>query len=140
MSARRAAPIEIPLCFMIRSEVFIEEQGVPAQIVMDGLDADCAQFIAIVNDEPAGSARLRFISQSEAKAERVAVLQASRGRGLGIGLMRAMEREARVMGIGSVVLHSQASAVGFYEGIGYVRDGDSFVEADIVHYKMRKAV
>jgi len=140
VSARLAQPMEIPLCFMIRSAVFIEGQGVPAPVVMDGLDVACAQFIALVDSEPVGSARLRFTNGGEAKAERVAVLEPFRGRRLGIALMGAMEGEARRRGHTSVILHSQASAIGFYEGIGYIKEGNPFAEADIVHHKMRKSV
>ncbi len=131
--------MEIPVCFTIRSEVFIDGQGVPSGVVVDGLDGGCAQFIGLVGDEPAGSARLRFTG-GEAKAERVAVVAAFRGRGLGVALMQAMEEEAARRGYAAVVLHAQESAIGFYEGIGYGGEGDSFVEADIVHRKMKKTV
>ena len=140
VTARVAEPVEIPLCFMIRSEVFIAGQGVPASVVMDGLDADCAQFIVYVDGEPAGSARLRFTPDREAKAERVAVLVRYRGRRLGAALMSAMEREARARGYGSVVLHAQDTAIGFYERLDYIPEGEPFTEADLVHVKMRKGV
>jgi len=138
--ARLAEPMEIPLCFMIRSEVFIEGQGVPASVVLDGRDACCAQFIALVDGEPAGSARLRFTDAGEAKAERVAVLVRYRGRQLGVSLMRAMEGEALARGYRAITLHAQDSAVGFYQRLGYAAEGEPFTEADIVHFKMHKAV
>ena len=57
----------------IRREVFIEEQGVPEEVEMDGRDDEAVHVLASVDGEaPAGCGRLMF-SGSEAKIGRVAV-------------------------------------------------------------------
>jgi len=56
----------------IRREVFIEEQGVPEEVEMDGRDDEAVHVLASVDGEPAGCGRLMF-SGSVAKSGRVAV-------------------------------------------------------------------
>jgi predicted GNAT family N-acyltransferase len=75
-----------------------------------------------------------------AKAERVAVLEAARGTGLGTLLMSALECEARRLGYREVVLNAQIQVLPFYFGLGYVAEGPQFDEAGIQHRKMRKAI
>ena len=73
-----------------------------------------------------------------AKAERVAVLEAFRGHGVGRALMTAVEDEARRRGIERVVLHAQVRVLRFYEGLGYRATSGIFMEADIAHRAMEK--
>ena len=132
-------------CLRIRRTVFIEEQGVPEREELDELDADCRHFLATPAvtsrpEEAIGTARLLFIDEDTAKAQRVSVLAEQRGRGVGAALMFALEGEAARAGRRSMILASQLSAAPFYERLGYVRYGEQFVDAGIDHVMMRKAV
>lgn len=132
---------DIERCFEIRREVFIEEQGVPEAIEVDGLDDVCVQFLAETQSNPprpVGTARLRITDDGQAKAQRVAVLRDYRGQGIGCRLMAAIEDHARAMGHGRITLGAQTSARSFYDRIGYLAFGEAFMEAGIEHVMMRK--
>ena len=59
---------EMDQVYDIRREVFIEEQGVPEDIEMDGRDDEAVHVLAVVDGEPAGCGRLLF-SGDEARSE-----------------------------------------------------------------------
>lgn len=126
-------------CLWLRKVVFVEEQGVPLEEELDDLDAECTHFLAEAAGEPVGTARLRLVD-GKAKAQRVAVLAAWRGAGVGRALMAALEGEARRQGAREVVLAAQTSAIPFYERLGYAAWGDEFMDAGIPHRWMRRAL
>lgn len=138
MIARLAGPNELDELLDLRRVVFVDEQGVPADLEEDGLDPACTHFV-VRDDHGAvvGTARMREYHGS-AKAERVAVLASARGTGVGRLLMDALEAEARRQGLPDVRLNAQTSAVPFYERIGYATEGDEFEDAGIPHLAMRK--
>ena len=63
-----------------------------------------------------------------------------RGNGVGARLLAGAETEAREAGATEMVLHAQRRAEPFYTAHGYVPEGDTFLEADIEHVRMRKAL
>jgi predicted GNAT family N-acyltransferase len=138
-SVRLAGPADLPLCLAIRRAVFIDGLGIPESVVVDGLDPGCAHFLAHVGGSAVGTARMRPVAGA-AKAERVAVLDARRGRGIGRALMQALEDEAAARGLARVELHAQQPVVPFYERLGYRAEGPTFVEASIPHQAMWKAL
>jgi predicted GNAT family N-acyltransferase len=119
--------------------VFVQGQGVPESIEVDGLDERCTHFAAYRDEALVGTARLRVVGGA-AKAERVAVASSVRGAGVGRALMRALEAEAKRMGLASVILNAQAAVIPFYERLGYATEGERFFEAGIEHCKMRRAL
>ncbi len=145
MSDARVRLVDSPedrrAAFAIREVVFIDEQAVPRDLEVDGLDDQCTHLLAELWQEgawvPVGTARLRR-KGTLAKAERVAVLSRCRGTGLGALLMSALEDEARAQGFGEVVLNAQVQVVPFYERLGYVAEGPEFDEAGIQHRAMRR--
>jgi len=134
---RRATAEDLPGCFAVRAVVFTDGQGVPTPIERDGRDDEAVHVVARVRGEVVGTARMRSVPGG-AKAERVAVLEAWRGHGVGAGLMAALERIAATQREGEITLHAQAAVVPFYERLGYTPVGAPFVEADIPHQAMSK--
>jgi predicted GNAT family N-acyltransferase len=130
-------------CVEIRRKVFVDGQAVPIEIEFDGLDPDAEHFLAFGggdNDESPtalGTARMRIVNGA-AKAERIAVLEEARGSGLGRALVESIERHARQAGLESVRLDAQVQAAGFYEKLGYLAEGEVFIEAGIDHLRMTK--
>ncbi|RQG98769.1 GNAT family N-acetyltransferase [Natrarchaeobius oligotrophus] len=122
----------------VRHEVFVEEQGVDADLEYDDHDGDAVHFVAYDGDEPVGAARLRELADDRGKVERVAVRNERRGEGIGRLLMDELERRAESLGLSTLVLHSQTHAAGFYDRLGYERHGPAFEEAGIPHVEMRK--
>ena len=139
MNARQAREDELSTCLAIRREVFIEEQAVPEHDEVDGLDPTCAHFIAHIDGEAAGAARMRVVD-GHAKMERVAVRAKFRGRKLGDALMDAMEAHARELGHRDAVLSAQVQVIPFYEKRGWIAEGPLFMDAGIAHRAMRKAL
>jgi predicted GNAT family N-acyltransferase len=124
----------------VRRAVFVEEQGVPEDIEIDGLDDRASQFVAYErgSDEPVGTARLRVPKERVGKPERVAVRESHRGEGLGRQLMAAVEAAARERGCERLRLHAQTTVEGFYERLGYETTSGVFEEAGIPHVEMEK--
>lgn len=143
---RRATTAEdIAACLQIRRVVFIHEQGVPESEELDELDEVCRHFIATHSKqsparEAIGTARILFLEDGTAKAQRVAVLREHRRGGVGAALMFALEGEAARAGSSTLVLASQVSALPFYQRIGYEAFGELFIDAGIDHRMMKKAV
>jgi predicted GNAT family N-acyltransferase len=129
----------LSICWALRRVVFVEEQGVPLAVDIDGADESCTQFLAWVNGVPIGTARLRAVA-GKAKAERLAVLDDFRGHGAGRALMNVVEANARAQGLRTILVHAQEAVVPFYERLGYAALGAPFVEAGIRHVAMQKEV
>jgi predicted GNAT family N-acyltransferase len=117
----------------IRRAVFIEEQGVPAELEMDGLDPSCEHFLVFRQGAPVGTARVRRTDDGW-KIERVAVLREHRGRACGALLVDHVLRS--LPAAASVYIHAQESALAFWERAGFVPHGPSFDEAGIPHRHM----
>lgn len=121
-----------PAASEIRRAVFIDEQNVPSQEEWDGLDPECQHFLAMLDGQPVGTARLL----PGAHIGRVAVLIEARGSGIGVLLMRAAIEAARHAGHSQVALSAQVHALAFYERLGFVAHGDTFMDAGISHREM----
>ncbi len=124
----------------VRTDVFVEEQDVPADLEVDEHESDAIHFVAYDGDEPIGAARLRQPDETTGKVERVAVRSAYRERDVGTALMERLEAVAREHGLETMRLHSQVRAAPFYAQFGYERIGERFEEAGIPHIKMRKTM
>lgn len=122
--------------FEIRRTVFCEEQGVDPAEEFDGRDPDCRLYLARRDGRAVGTARLRQSAPGEAKIERVAVLKAERGNGIGGALMARTIADARSAGLAHIVIHAQRSAEAFYASLGFRAVGAPFDEAGIPHVKM----
>jgi predicted GNAT family N-acyltransferase len=137
VSVTRVGAGELEAALAIRRAVFVDEQGVPAELEADGKDADAEHFLARRGALPVATARARRTERGW-KIERVAVLGAERRRGVGIALVRRM-LELAPPGLVPYV-HAQESALGFWEFAGFVAEGASFDEAGIRHRWMRFVV
>ena len=73
-----------------------------------------------------------------AKIGRVAVLQPHRGQGVGRALMLAVVEHAAAAGFAEAVLDSQTYAVPFYQRLGFVEEGEQFMDGGIPHFRMRR--
>jgi predicted GNAT family N-acyltransferase len=123
---------------VVRRNVFIEEQGVPEQIEMDGKDEDAIHFVATADGEPVGAARLREVESGVGKVERVAVVADRRDDGIGRELMRTLEATAVERDIDRLVMHAQTHVQAFYLSLDYEMTSDVFEEAGIDHVEMEK--
>ncbi|HCX23882.1 MAG: GNAT family N-acetyltransferase [Flammeovirgaceae bacterium] len=126
--------------FAIRNEVFVVEQGVPAEAEMDEYESMCTHFVALdESNNPVGAARWRRIDKG-VKLERFAVKKSYRGKGVGSKLVEAVLKDIEAeWGSGIYIyLHSQLPAVPLYLKYGFEKEGGQFSECDILHYKMHR--
>ncbi|QNP62838.1 GNAT family N-acetyltransferase [Streptomyces genisteinicus] len=144
-------PADREACFAVRKDVFVAEQQVPEDIEYDVFDAEDAvtvHVLAVRDDGVAlGTGRLLHGPHaadrtggdpSVGSLGRLAVTGAARGLGVGVALVRAIEDEARGLGLTAVDLHAQSHALGFYERLGYVAYGAEYQDAGIPHRSMRR--
>lgn len=124
----------------VRRAVFIDEQGVPEDVEMDGRDDEATHFVIYDTDadHSVATARVRIVDDDTAKAERVAVHPDYRGEGLGTWLMELAESEARDQGCSRVTLHAQTSVEAFYADLDYETVSEEFEKAGIPHVEMVK--
>lgn len=130
MEWERARPLAAP----IRETVFVREQGVPAEIEMDALDAKCLHAIAWEGDQAVATGRLL----PDGHVGRMAVLKDWRGKGVGGALLECLVGAARARGHREVVLSAQVHAVDFYLAHAFLREGEVYQEAGIAHQEMRR--
>jgi ElaA protein len=131
---------DIATCRHLRRVVFIEEQGVSEADEVDDLDGEAIHLLAVANGTPVGTARLLLMGKV-GKIGRVCVLPEARGTGLGAALiLAALEELQRHAGVREAYLGAQVHAVGFYEKLGFAVEGDEFIDADVPHRHMRRAL
>ena len=119
----------------VRNAVFVDEQGVPADLEADGRDPDAVHFLAMdAGGNPIGTARLL----ADGQIGRIAVLPAFRRRGIARRLLGAALDAARVRGDRSVWLHAQIDAQALYLQAGFRIVGERFMEAGIPHIPMHR--
>jgi predicted GNAT family N-acyltransferase len=131
---------DIATCQRLRRVVFTLEQGVSEADEVDGLDSGAIHLLAFDGGGPVGTARL-LVKGVTGKIGRVCVLPEARGMGLGAALIAAALVELRrVPGVAEAYLGSQSHATGFYEKLGFVVEGEEFLDAGIPHRHMRRAL
>ena len=126
-------PEDEELLRSIRNRVFIQEQGVPAELEWDGRDESCVHVLA---HEPHGEAVGTARMTRDGHIGRMAVLPAWRFKGAGSALLDALLQHARSRGLSQVYLNAQTYAVGFYQRFGFRPEGPVFREAGIPHRRM----
>ena len=117
----------------IRYKVFVDEQQVPIDEEIDQEDESAIHWLAYGPDN-AVMATGRMLSNGQ--VGRMAVLKKFRDQGVGSSLMRHMIRYAITEGMERLFLNAQIKAIPFYEGFGFVAEGEPFMDAGIPHKVM----
>ncbi|BEP92055.1 hypothetical protein GmRootA79_04390 [Acidovorax sp. A79] len=123
----------------LRTAVFVREQGIPADIEADALDAS-ARHAVLYNrlGMPVATGRLLQEAAGVGRIGRMAVDRSVRGAQWGQQLLEALVAAARARGDGEVRLHAQRSAEGFYRRAGFAVVGEPWEEAGIAHIAMSR--
>ncbi len=119
----------------LRQDVFVVEQEC-AYPDLDGRDVESgALHVWAEDDDGTVVATLRVLREpgGEVRIGRVATARSMRGQ----GLARTLVSEALERTEGAVVLDAQTHLAPWYAGLGFVRDGEEFVEDGIPHVPMR---
>jgi YbgC/YbaW family acyl-CoA thioester hydrolase len=125
----------------IRTEVFLDEQKIPAEMEWDDGDRTAIHAVAFNGlDQPVATGRLLQASPGVARIGRMAVHRAVRGSGVGRQVLDELLAMAMARGDHEVMLHAQRSAEEFYLGLGFSPRGEPFEEAGIPHIEMTRAI
>ena len=125
----------------IRTDVFLDEQRIPAEMEWDDADRVAIHAVAYNGlDQPVATGRLLQHSPGVARIGRMAVHRALRGGGVGRQVLNALVAAAAARGDREVTLNAQRSAEDFYRRLGFVPRGAAFEEAGIAHIEMVRAV
>lgn len=121
----------------LRTEVFVAEQKVPAEMEWDEDDKTALHCVAVNRmGMPLATGRLLQHAPGVARIGRMAVKKQMRGSDLGRRVLHALMDAARARGDRQVLLHAQCSAEGFYQRSGFAPHGAVFEEAGIAHIEM----
>jgi predicted GNAT family N-acyltransferase len=118
----------------IRYKVFVEEQQVPEELEYDEFEAESQHYLLVLNEKAVATCRWRHAPKG-IKLERFAVLHEYRGKGLGEALVKHVLKEV-LSENKPIYIHAQEKVVGFYKKLGFMADGERFVEAGIGHFLM----
>ncbi len=121
----------------LRTQVFVQEQGIPADMEWDADDRTALHAVAYNRlGMPVATGRLLQPEPGIGKVGRMAVHPVLRGAGVGSAVLQALAAAATERGDGDLVLHAQRSAEGFYRRLGFSVDGEPFDEVGIPHVTM----
>ena len=121
----------------LRTEVFVEEQGVSQSLEWD--DQDAVSLHALLRNRmglPVATGRLLPAVDGVSKIGRMAVKKTLRGLKLGDQVLNGLIEAARKRGDTEVVLSAQCTAEHFYHRQGFLRRGEVFQEAGMDHVQM----
>ena len=132
--------VELQEAFEVRRQVFVQEQGISEDLVLDGQDKEALHIAVKDGVRVIGSARVQFLADNRAKLERMAVLRSFRRRGIGRRIISFLNEELRNRQLRQVILHAQYSAIVFYKSCGFEESGLPFWEAGMKHIKMQRSI
>ena len=120
----------------LRMSVFIVEQNCPYMDI-DGRDKGSYHMVCRDGREIKGYLRIMMPGTFFREASIGRVLVTDRGKGIATEMVRsAMGFIRDVLHEDVIRLESQAYAVGLYEKLGFVKDGDEYLEDGIPHIQM----
>lgn len=120
----------------IRTDVFLIEQQVPPEDEFDGSDIGKQHLLIYKANTPIGTIRYE-IDDHIVHFSRIALVKDYRGHGYGkTALHDLMDLLAARLDPITFTLNAQTQALGFYEKLGYKKEGDEFLDANIPHFKM----
>jgi predicted GNAT family N-acyltransferase len=101
-------------------------------------EKDNLLMVAFEDDKMLGCCMLVQEGTDTVRLRQMAVLNDLQGKGIGRALMQFAENLARDRGFKTITMHARKGSVGFYEKMGYTRNGEEFEEITIPHYVMEK--
>jgi len=121
-----------------RSQIFIVENNMRC-LDMDGADYNALHCFLWENDSVIAYLRAIALNNNEVKIGRVLTL--NHGIGLGREIMNKSINEIKKrFGCKKIILHSQLSAKGFYEKLGFKTTSGGYLEENVLHVSMEKDI
>jgi ElaA protein len=129
---------ELYTLLRLRSEVFVVEQNC-VFLDMDDKDQKCHHLLGWIGDDLAASARIvpAGISYTEPSIGRVVSSPKYRGKGSGRELMEeAIRLTIQLHGNQPIRIGAQLYLKNFYSSLGFIADGEIYLEDGIEHIEM----
>lgn len=124
--------VNSPDIIHIRSQVFVEEQGIDPKLDFDGLDEIAMQVLVVIDGMNVGTGRML----NDGHIGRIAVLKSARKLGVGSTIISVLINEAKKKNYRRVYLGSQMHAKEFYKKLGFNTCGEVFMDAGLEHIEM----
>lgn len=121
----------------VRKRVFIQEQGFRNEF--DSIDKRAYHAAVFDNSLPIASGRL-YEENGVNYVGRIAVIKEYRSLGIGLYIMKEIEKFAAGINVRELALSAQVSAKSFYEEFGYVAEGEIYYDEFCPHILMRKVI
>jgi N-acetylglutamate synthase-like GNAT family acetyltransferase len=97
-------------------------------------------IVCMDDGEILGCCILAKINETTVKLRQMAVPDKLHGKGIGASIMQFAENLARDKGFKIITMHARDTAIGFYEKFGYQLKGKQFIEVNLPHHVMEKAL
>ena len=101
-------------------------------------EKDNLHIAAYEDEQMLGCCKLVEEDPQTVRLRQMAVMNDLQGKGIGRALMQFAENLARERGYRKITMHARKNATGFYEKMGYRKQGEEFTEITIPHYVMEK--
>ena len=136
------APMDMMHVLDIRNRVFVYEQNVDYNIeVVPKEEKEAKHFLIYYKENPVGTIRYRQTGAREFKLERFAILKEYRGKGYGKEAFNYLvNRLAESYNPCTIFFNAQYQLLKYYQDLGFVEEGETFMEANIKHIKMVKII
>ena len=95
-------------------------------------------YAGFLDGQLVAGAILSKLNDDEIKMRQVFVDENKQGKGLGTELVKALEALSKEKGFKTMVIQPRKSAVGFYEKLGFIIEGDEYMANGIPHNKLTK--
>lgn len=122
----------------IRTEIFMKEQGFENEF--DEIDEQCMHLVIYDKDTPIGTCRLYQQDENRYVIGRIAVLSNYRSLGIGKVIVEKAEEYIKKIGGKEITLSAQVRVQGFYKKMGYVCEGESYLDEYCPHILMKKSL
>ena len=129
---------DLDAALAIRQRVFTEEQGIPAELELDGHDEASYHILVLCDDQPVATGRWREEPAGEADLARIAVVKEHRGKKLSAVVVMELEAWARDLGMRRAWLEPHIYLERLYGGLGYLKAGMAAKAGDHQLIRMEK--
>ena len=124
----------------IRHEAFVIGRGVPVEVELDGRDNTLTHFCMYDENTLVSYLRAEDMGDGMMHIGRVATKESERGKGHGRVLFDFVFNYAKENGFKYVEVSAVHTAVGFYKKLGFIAEGDFYLETGVNHIYMKKSL
>ncbi|HHL18774.1 MAG TPA: GNAT family N-acetyltransferase [Thiothrix sp.] len=123
----------------LRMRVFVDEMQVPSELELDQYDAAAIHLCVQDGKQTIGTLRLiedKKNTENTIKIGRFALNKVYRRQGIGTKMMHQTYHWCQQYAVSKLYLDAQTYIVPFYKTLGFIEQGDVFIDAGIPHVRM----